>query len=198
MPKAKSPIRASWPTCPFPSLIPSRHPDHRRGENKVFEAKAGETLKIPLKVTWRNEFTGTSIKLKAYGADFAGMKEFDIPIKAATARSRARSCRAQDPARRLHARLLRHRISKYRYNPAAVALAEAAQKKAEQEAAAAAEKRKKLAADRRQAAKIAAEKQKHADAANGGGDQAHEDRQRKPPHRRTPSIFSCRNRSASS
>ena len=35
-------------------------------ENKVWEAKAGETLKIPLKVTWRNEFTGTSIKLKAY------------------------------------------------------------------------------------------------------------------------------------
>ncbi|MCB1210377.1 MAG: PPC domain-containing protein [Verrucomicrobiales bacterium] len=53
-------------------------------EDKVWEAKVGETLKIPLKATWRQEFTGTSIKLKAYGDGFTGLKEFDLPIKAAT------------------------------------------------------------------------------------------------------------------
>ncbi|HSH96436.1 MAG TPA: serine protease, partial [Roseimicrobium sp.] len=53
-------------------------------ENKVWDAAAGSILKIPLKVAWREEFTGTSIKFKAYGAGFEGVKEIDIPIKAAT------------------------------------------------------------------------------------------------------------------
>lgn len=53
-------------------------------ENKVFEAVAGSTVKIPLKVTWHDEFNGTSIKVKAYGDGFTGIKEFDIPLKAAT------------------------------------------------------------------------------------------------------------------
>ena len=54
------------------------------GENKAWEAKVGENLKIPLKITWRNEFNGTSIKFKAYGTFFGNMKELDVPIKAST------------------------------------------------------------------------------------------------------------------
>lgn len=53
-------------------------------EDKVWEAKVGETLKIPLKAVWRQDFTGTSIKMKAYGEGFTGLKEFDLPIKAGT------------------------------------------------------------------------------------------------------------------
>jgi hypothetical protein len=53
-------------------------------EKKVWEAAAGEKLTIPLKATWRSEFTGTSIKLKAYGEGFETLKEFDLPVKAKT------------------------------------------------------------------------------------------------------------------
>ena len=134
-------------------------------EDKVYEAKAGETLKIPLKLTWRNEFNGTSIKVKAYGEGFSGMKEFDIPIKAATHEAvidlAALKLAPGDYAFAFQSL----GICKYRYNPAAVPLAEAEQKKAEQLLATAAAEAKKLAATDAEAAKKAAEKQKQAEAA---------------------------------
>lgn len=134
-------------------------------ENKVFEAKAGETLKIPLKIDWRNEFTGTSIKLKAYGAGLEGVKEIDLPVKAAT-HELALDLAALKIAPGDYAfALVGLGINKYSYNPAGVPLAEAVQKKAEQDAIAAAAEAKKIAATDANAAKAAAEKQKLADAA---------------------------------
>lgn len=134
-------------------------------ENKVFEAKAGETLKIPLKLTWRNEFNGTSIKVKAYGEGFSAIKEFDIPIKAATHELvldlAALKIAPGDYTFALHSL----GICKYSYNPAAVPLAEAEQKQAEQRLATAAAEAKKLAATDADSAKKAAEKQKQAEAA---------------------------------
>ncbi|MEO6738708.1 MAG: PPC domain-containing protein [Chthoniobacteraceae bacterium] len=56
-----------------------------QAEKKVWETKSGEKLTIPLKVTWRSEFAGTSIKLKAIGDGFEGVKELDVPLKANTA-----------------------------------------------------------------------------------------------------------------
>jgi hypothetical protein len=133
-------------------------------ENKVFEARAGGTLKIPLKLTWRNEFNGTSIKVKAYGEGFSGLKEFDIPLKAATYEAvidlAALKIAPGDYTFAFHSL----GICKYRYNPAAVPLAEAEQKKAEELAVTAAAEAKKLAATDAEAAKKAAEKQKQADA----------------------------------
>ena len=134
-------------------------------ENKVWEAKVGETLKIPLKLTWRNEFTGTSIKLKAYGAGFEAMKELDIPVKSATAEAVLDLAALKTPPGSHTIALYGSAVSKYRYNPAAVPLAEAAQKKAEQDAVAAAAESKKIAATDANAAKTAAEKQKQAEAA---------------------------------
>lgn len=134
-------------------------------ENKVWEAKAGETLKIPLKVTWRNEFTGTSIKVKAYGEGFTTMKEFDIPIKAATHEAVIDLATLKTPPGDYTLAFYSLGITKYRYNPAAVPLAEAEQKKAEQLLANAAAEAKKLAATDANAAKLAAEKQKQAEAA---------------------------------
>lgn len=54
-------------------------------EEKVWEAQAGATLTIPLRITWREEFNGASIKLKPFGTVFAGVKPIDLPIKASTA-----------------------------------------------------------------------------------------------------------------
>jgi hypothetical protein len=146
-------------------------------ENKVFEAKVGESLKIPLKATWRNDFTGTSIKLKAYGAGFESVKEFDLPIKAATQEAVLDLAALKTPPGDYTIAFYGIGISKYRYNPEAVKLAQEAQKKAEQEALAVATSSKKLItdaagttpsnpkSDTASAAKIAAEKQKLAEAA---------------------------------
>ncbi len=134
-------------------------------ENKVFEAKVGETLKIPLKLTWRNEFNGTSIKVKAYGDGFSGIKEFDIPLKAATYEAVLDLAMLKIAPGEYTFAFQSLGICKYRYNPAAVLAAEAEQKKAEQLAALAAAEAKKLAATDAEAAKKAAEKQKQADAA---------------------------------
>jgi hypothetical protein len=134
-------------------------------ENKVFEAKAGETLKIPLKLTWRNEFNGTSIKVKAYGEGFSAIKEFDIPLKAATHELVLDLAAMKIAPGEYTFALQSLGICKYSYNPAAVPLAEAEQKKAEQLLAAAAAEAKKIAATDAEAAKKAAEKQKQAEAA---------------------------------
>ena len=134
-------------------------------ENKVFEAKAGETLKIPLKLTWRNEFNGTSIKVKAYGEGFSAIKEFDIPLKAATHELVLNLAELKIAPGDYTFALQSLGICKYRYNPAAVPLAEAEQKKAEAALAAAAAEAKKIAATDAEAAKKAAEKQKTAEAA---------------------------------
>lgn len=134
-------------------------------ENKVFEAKAGETLKIPLKLAWRNEFNGTSIKVKAYGEGFSAIKEFDIPLKAATHELALNLAELKIVPGDYTFALQSLGICKYRYNPAAVPLAEAEQKKAEAALAAAAAEAKKIAATDAEAAKKAAEKQKAAEAA---------------------------------
>jgi hypothetical protein len=134
-------------------------------ENKVFEAKVGETLKIPLKLTWRNEFNGTSIKVKVYGDGFSAIKEFDIPLKAATYEAVIDLAALKIAPGDYTFAFQSLGICKYRYNPAAVPLAEAEQKKAEQLAATVAAEAKKLAATDAEAAKKAAEKQKLAEAA---------------------------------
>jgi hypothetical protein len=133
-------------------------------QDKVWEAKAGETLKIPFNVTWRNDFTGTSIKLKALAEGLAGVKEMEIPVKAATAEVVLDFAALKTPPGEYTLAFYGSGVSKYRYNPAAVPLAEAEQKKAEQLAATAAADAKKIAATDANAAKTAAEKQKQADA----------------------------------
>jgi hypothetical protein len=54
-------------------------------EQKVWEATAGETLRIPLAITWREAFNGGSIKLTPFGTVFKGLKPIDLAIKAPTA-----------------------------------------------------------------------------------------------------------------
>jgi hypothetical protein len=134
-------------------------------EEKTFEAKAGETVKIPLKIAWRDEFTGTSIKLKAYGDGFTTMKEFEIPVKAATHEAVLDLATLKVAPGDYTIAFYGSAVSKYRYNPAAVPLAQAEEKKAAQIAAEAAAEAKKIAATDAQAAKVAAEKQRQAQAA---------------------------------
>jgi len=123
-------------------------------DDKVFEAKAGETLKIPLKLTWRDEFTGSSIKLSAFGEGFTALKPLDIPNKTEATELVLDLAALKTPPGEYTLALYGSGVSKYRYNPGAVPLAEAELKKAEQEAAA--------------AKQLDAEKQKEAEAAMAG------------------------------
>ena len=134
-------------------------------EDKVFEARAGETLKIPLRLTWRNDFTGATIKLKGQGDGFTALKELEIPIKAETAELVLDLAALKTTPGEHTLALYGSAVSKYRYNPAALPLAEAEQKKAEERLAAAAAAAQQLAATDAAAAKTAAEKQKQAEAA---------------------------------
>lgn len=145
-------------------------------ENKTWEAKAGETLKIPLRLTWRNEFNGASVKFKAYGTIFGGMKEIEVPIKAATSEAIIDLAALKINPGEYTLAFSGVAITKYRYNPDAVKIAEDEEKKAAQQVASLTDAAKNLAdgvaaapaagkSEATIAAKIAAEKQKLAEAA---------------------------------
>lgn len=114
-------------------------------ENKVWKVKAGDKLTIPLKVTWRSEFTGASIKLSPMGADFRGVKAVDIPLKAAGSEVVLDLAALKTPPGEHALVLYGSAVARYRYNPEAVKLAEQEQKRAEKEAADIAAAAKKLA-----------------------------------------------------
>lgn len=145
-------------------------------EKKVWEAKEGETLKIPLKATWRGEFSGTSIKLNTMGAGFEKVKGFEIPLKAETQEAVIDLAALKAAPGEYTIAFYGGVVSKYSYNPAAVQMTEEAKKLAEQQAAAAAAQAQKAAeaaatapvdqkAAMGQAAKTAVEKQKQAESA---------------------------------
>jgi hypothetical protein len=116
-------------------------------ENKVWEAKAGEKLTVPLRLTWRSEFSGASIKLKAFGDGFESMKEIDVPMKADATEAVLDLATLKAPPGEYTIALYGPAVTKYRYNVDAVRIAEGEQKKAEQEALAVAETAKKLATE---------------------------------------------------
>lgn len=150
-------------------------------EDKVWEAKEGEKLTIPLKAVWREDFTGTSIKMKAYGTGFDGLEPFEVPLKAETQDVEIDLAKLKTKPGEYVIAFYGGGVAKYSYNPNGVGLAEAAKKKAESDAAAATESAKKLSAavaeappEKKAAAeaasKEAAEKQKVADATKADAD----------------------------
>ena len=164
---ADIPVSAGGSECAPLTIAP--------GESKVWEATAGDKLTIPLKVTWRSEFSGASIKLKAFGDGFEGVKEIDVPMKAGAADAVLDLATLKTPPGEYTVAFYGPAVTKYRYNPDAVKAAEQEQKKAEEEAVAAAETAKKLEeeakaapaekkAEVESAAKAAAEKLKAMDA----------------------------------
>ena len=145
-------------------------------EDKVWEAKAGEILKIPHKLTWRNEFNGTSVKFKAYGTLFGDMKEMDVPIKAATSEAVLDLAALKTPPGDYTLAFKGIGITKYHPNQDAVKMAEEQLKKAAQEVTTLTAAAKNLAGkvttaptaekiEAANAAKIAAGKQKLAEVA---------------------------------
>lgn len=180
------PVRDAKQEIPSPRLladIPVSVTDSEKApvtiaaaEDKVWEVTAGGTLKIPLKMEWRDEFTAAVLKLRAYHTGLGTIKEIDIPVKAATHELVLDLAALKTPPGEYAFALYGSAVSRYRYNPTAVSLAKAAQKKAEQDAAAMALNSKRLLAEAANApvdkkasvaaaAKEAAEKQKQAELA---------------------------------
>lgn len=143
-------------------------------ESKVFEAKAGDKLAIPLKIAWHGDFSG-SLKLKAFGAGFEAIKEIEVPIKAAAATATLDLATLKTPPGEYTLAFYGSTVAKYSDNPEAVKRAEAEEKKATADAAALATNAKTLAEEAKAApaekktamekeAAAAAEKAKLADA----------------------------------
>jgi hypothetical protein len=98
--------------------------------NAVLQVNAGGTLKVPLRVTWRSEFNGASIKLKPFGSVFGGLKEIDLPIKAATLEAVLDTAALKTPPGDYTLAFSGIAVIKHRPNQDAVKAAEAEHKKA--------------------------------------------------------------------
>ncbi|WP_437188319.1 serine protease [Planctomicrobium sp. SH668] len=85
------PVRDAWGEIPKPRLmvdIPVSVGDADAApltiapaENKVWEVVAGQKISVPLKLTWRGEFSGALV-LSPLGAGLEGVKSIDVPLNA--------------------------------------------------------------------------------------------------------------------
>lgn len=144
-------------------------------EDKVWTAKAGEKLTIPLALTWRGEVAG-SLRLKALGSGFEAVKPFDVTLNSPTASAVLDLAALKTPPGDYTIAFYGNLVSKHQHNPEGVKPAEEAVQRATDEANAATTIAKSLAevakvaqADRKataeKAAKVAVEREKAAVAA---------------------------------
>jgi hypothetical protein len=179
------PVKDWWQDTPSPRLLTdvpvsvggseSAPISIAPSENKVWEAKAGDKLTIPLKAVWRGEFTG-ALRLRTFGAGFESAKEIEIAVGDSTPQAVLDLAALKTPPGEYAIAFYGPATTKYRNNLEAMKTAVEAQAKAEQDAVDLAAAAKKLAdeaqaapadqkAQAEEAAKAAAERQKTADAA---------------------------------
>ena len=113
--------------------------------DKIYQAAAGEKLKIPIQAIWREDFSGTSVKLKTYGAGFEKNKEFELPLQAKSHTAEIDLAALKTKPGEYTIAFYGGAVTRYRYHPEAAEKAKTEQKKAEDEAAALAGESKKLA-----------------------------------------------------
>lgn len=95
-------------------------------EGKVWEAEAGKPLTIPFVHTRRSDFSGNSISLKPLGAVFSGVPAFDAKLTADTSEVTIDLAKLKTPPGEYDLAFHGSAVAKYRYNPDAVATADAA------------------------------------------------------------------------
>lgn len=114
-------------------------------ETRVWEATAGQTLTIPLRITWREQFNGSSIKLKPFGSVFSGLKPLDLPVKATAVEAVLDLAALKTPAGDHLLAFNGISVVKHRSNAAMVEVAEAQRKRASEAVAACTAAAKELA-----------------------------------------------------
>lgn len=139
------PIVDSWGEIPSPRLVTGLPVSVTTSEyapitiaakeKKVWEVAAGEKLTIPLVHTRRGEFSGSTLQLRTFGAGFEQVPRFDVSLDADQSEVVLDLAALKTPPGDYLMAFYGSAVVKYRYNPEAVAVAEAAQKKATEEAA---------------------------------------------------------------
>ncbi len=100
-------------------------------EDKIWEAKVGSSLTIPLKVTWRGEATG-AFKLKAFPGALPAPPELNVPLKAASVDAVLDLAAMKAVPGDYTIAYYGSAVTKHRHNPEAVKSAEDADKNADQ------------------------------------------------------------------
>jgi hypothetical protein len=125
-------------------------------ESKVYEAKIGEVVKIPLTHTLRSEFSGAVLQLKTMGSGFEGNPQFDVSISAASSEATVNLGAIKPAPGDYTIAFYGSAVAKYRYNPLAISLEENQLKKAQEDQ----QKATELLAQKTQAVASAAAEQK--------------------------------------
>lgn len=102
-------------------------------ERKVYEAKLGEVLKIPMVHTLRSEFSGAVLQLKTMGSGFEGNPQFDVAIGAANSEATINLGAIKPPPGEYTIAFYGSAVAKYRYNPLAISLVEKELKTAQEQ-----------------------------------------------------------------
>lgn len=86
------PVPDAWGEIPTPRLISGLPVSVTNAElapltihaaeQKVWEATAGSSMTIPLKLTRRGEFSGSLLQLRTFGEGFQQKPQFDVPLSA--------------------------------------------------------------------------------------------------------------------
>ena len=140
------PIVDSWGEVPSPRLVTGL-PVSVTGsefapitiaaaEKKVWEATVGQKLTIPLVHTRRSEFSGSILQLKTSGEGFENVPRFDVSLTADTSEAVLDLAALNTPPGDYLIAFYGSAVAKYRYDPEAVTVAEAAHKTAVEAAAA--------------------------------------------------------------
>ena len=179
------PVPNAWSEIPAPRLLANLPVSVGKSEfasltiaakeNKVWEATAGETLKIPLTHVRRGEFSGATIGLSTLGAGFTGVPKFELKIADDESEVVLDLGKLKTPPGDYLIAFYGSAVAKYRYNPNGVIAADVAHQQAQQAAAKIAKEAQLLAekaettapeqrATAQAAAKAMAEKKKAADA----------------------------------
>ncbi len=108
-------------------------------EPRVYEAKLGETLKIPMIHSLRSEFSGAVLQLKTMGPGFDGNPQFDVSLTASGSEAIINLASVKPPPGEYTVAFYGSAVAKYRYNPLAISVTENELKKAQEEQQRAAE-----------------------------------------------------------
>jgi hypothetical protein len=139
------PVVDSWSEIPEPRLV-ADVPVSVSGleaaplsiaavEDKVWEVKTNEKLTIPLALTRRSEFSGSTLQLRTFGEVFERAAPFNVSLDADQAEAIFDMAALKAPPGDYQIAFYGGVVAKYRYCPDAIALAELAQHQAEQRAA---------------------------------------------------------------
>lgn len=137
------PIRDAWGEIPRPRLL-TDVPVSVGGVDQApltiaptarepLVATVGQSLTIPLTLTRRSEFSGATMQMRALGAGFEGIPQFDVALTGDTAQATVDLAKLKTAPGDYVLAFHGGAVAKYRHRPDAVSAAEAARQKAMQE-----------------------------------------------------------------